>query len=61
MSIYRKESSNYYGGCLFCTKGELRKDGKGLKYPYQKVYVISGNNLEIRICKECLDKIKKIK
>jgi len=59
MINYRIEKASIYGGCNFCEKGQLAKIG--LKYPYKKVFVILGNQLEIRVCKECLKLFKKIK
>jgi hypothetical protein len=58
---YRIELASKYGGCNFCCKGELSKDGMRLKYPYKKVYVIYGNQLEIRVCPECLTQLKGVR
>jgi len=60
MINYRIEKVKDYGSCNFCTKGVLTKSEIGLKFPYKKVFVICGNQLEIRICKDCLNLFKKI-
>lgn len=56
---YRIEKTSY-GSCLFCKRGELSKSKQWLKYPYKKIFVICGNSLEIRLCKQCLDEVKRI-
>ena len=44
------------GGCNFCCRTEIKKFS--VKYPYNKVYCFKGNSIEIRFCKDCLNKIK---
>jgi len=46
------------GSCNFCNRGTLRKDGMGLDFPYNHVYVIRGNSVVINICRECIKEIK---
>lgn len=59
---YRIENIKSSGGsCNGCKRGILLKNGKGLKYPYKKVYILLLNQLEIRLCKSCLNEIRKIK
>jgi len=60
MINYRIEKVKDYRSCNFCTRGVLAKSKIALKFPYKKVFVIYGNHLEIRICKDCLNLIKKI-
>lgn len=50
-----------YGSCNFCSRGVLRKDGIGLKYPYKIIYELRGNQLLVTICSECLKIIKAYK
>ena len=49
------------GSCNFCTRGEFVSGASAvMKYPYKKVYILSGTTIEVRICAECLDKLKKL-
>lgn len=52
---------NRDGACNYCNRGELCKTMTGLKYPYKKVYILSGNYISTVICEECLKKLKEIK
>ena len=58
-----KEDIKNFGACNFCSSGILVKENAqvGLKYPYRKVFVLTGNSLSVNICGECLKIIKKIK
>ena len=48
-----------YCSCNFCDKGELKKSGIGLIYPYEYVFEFQreGNGLRPSICKDCLDEL----
>jgi len=62
----RIEKVRNAGACNFCTRGELQmaKEGTsipqyiGLKYPYDTVYVVTGNSLSVNFCSECLKFLK---
>lgn len=40
--------------CNFCSRGVLTPSGYGLKYPYNKVYEVSGTGIIVRFCPQCL-------
>lgn len=48
------------GSCSFCDKGKLSNGGYGLSYPYDEVIQIEGDCIKVRICEDCLDKLKSI-
>ena len=58
--ITMKEKVKEFGACNFCSRGILKEDGSGLIYPYDKVFVLCGNSLVVRVCQKCLEIIKKI-
>lgn len=50
------------GSCNFCERGQQVEDCPGVViYPYENVIEIFGNSLTVRICRKCLDEIKKIR
>jgi hypothetical protein len=58
MVIMGKGNINEVGSCNFCNEGKLNKNGTNLIYPYNKVYLIRGNSIDIRICEKCLKMLK---
>lgn len=56
----KKGTYRYLGSCNFCRRGELCNDGHNIKYPYNEVYEIEGTGIRIRMCEDCIEKIKNI-
>lgn len=52
---------NQVGPCNYCDKSELREDGLGLEYPYNKVILLEGNYMVTRFCKNCFKELMEYK
>ena len=46
------------GTCNLCSRGTLKKNGGGLDFPYNHVFIIRGNSIAIVICRECIKELK---
>lgn len=60
MFVIKEIVSQTGSSCNFCQKGELRKDGMGLNFPYEKILRFSrskNDGMAPAICKECLDEL----
>jgi hypothetical protein len=52
---------NEVGPCNFCDRGLINDDGCSLSFPYHTVHVLSGKQIQVRMCAECLRQLQKVK
>jgi len=60
--IIRKLPVKFKGSCNFCERSYMDNSTMTLKYPYDYIYSIKGEDSgpNVRFCEECLDEIKAI-
>ena len=54
----RYEHIDKVGSCSFCNRGILNKNGTNLNYPYNHVFVVRGNTVSTRMCRQCVKELK---
>ncbi len=57
--IIEELSTQTAGSCNFCNKGKLTSNGRGLSYPYENVYTLSGTGVKVNVCLDCLSELGK--
>lgn len=46
------------GSCNDCSRGKLKEDVVGIDYPYENVFELTLKSISVRLCDECLKKLK---
>lgn len=47
------------GSCNYCKKGRFTGSSNTLSFPYKDIYILEGNRVTTRFCKDCLESLQK--